>query len=273
MATDEERDIIGSLVAANRQRKHFLLVARNERQRRDIAKEIWSTERFYNEQLLTIIEHFLKPLRQLAKDTQDCGVNDADIHSIFSHIEAIYNLSSILFDKINPRLVAWGPSQSIADIFVDMGPFLKCYKQFSENYTSAIARLCVIRASDMPVTAWLRERERDPKCRSLDLSSLLIAPIQRVPRYILLLEALLKATPSTHADHRRCETAVLLLRSIVQNVNDGIHEDHNRKKLIQLQSTFDMHIKYFGPLSVTNLVEPHRKLAEQSVYDSVRRGR
>ena len=42
----------------------------------------------------------------------------------------------------------------------------------------------------------------DPRCRGQNLESFLIMPIQRVPRYLLLLTELRKRTP---ADHRGLE--------------------------------------------------------------------
>ena len=35
----------------------------------------------------------------------------------------------------------------------------------------------------------------------MTLSSFLISPIQRVPRYCMLLEGLVKSTPAAHPDH------------------------------------------------------------------------
>ncbi|EFA82128.1 pleckstrin domain-containing protein [Heterostelium album PN500] len=256
--------LLGALSIAYLQRKKHIISLKCESTRKEISKEIWNTERYYNAQLATVIELFLRPMVQLEKDNdQNYGITETDIHSIFSHIESIYNLSSLLFDRLDPVVKNWSPSSSIGNIFLDVGPFFKCYKQFSENYTHSIETLNRIRQSTQPIANWLKNKEKDPRCHSLDLSSLLIAPIQRTPRYILLLEALFKATPVDHPDKKRCEAAANLLKSIVQVVNDGIQEDINRKKLIQLQSLIDQHNKYFGPLSVSNLVEPHRKLIRE----------
>ncbi len=53
------------------------------------------------------------------------------------------------------------------------------------------------------------------------LDSLLICPIQRLPRYRLLLEALLSFTPEEHCDRPALLSAVELVRAGVEAVNQG----------------------------------------------------
>ncbi|GAM29179.1 hypothetical protein SAMD00019534_123550 [Acytostelium subglobosum LB1] len=206
----------------------------------------------------------------LARQKQEDGSNDnvsglteTLVHSIFSHIESIHHLCTLLFDQLSARVLEWQPSSSIADIFLDMGPFFKSYKQFSENYTTATETLKQVKQNSPALAVWLRTREKEARCRSLDLGSLLIAPIQRVPRYILLLNAMAKVTESSHPDYRRCQAAATLLKSIVQVINDGIQEDVNRKRLMQLQSLIETYNRYLPQLPIENLVEPHRKLIKE----------
>ncbi|EGG18402.1 pleckstrin domain-containing protein [Cavenderia fasciculata] len=358
---DSDYALLGSMVKSYLQRRSFQNIRKsNELQRKEVFKEIYTTERFYKDQLLSIIEIFLKPMMLLTKEGSskdkeaskekdyssssasslsslslsnsnnnensigssggngsnsnsgfinnnynnnnnngannsslnplhlkdkdnsigggnnnnnngsgssnnnniNWGITENQIHAIFSHIESIYNLSSMLFDRIETRYKE--SSENIGDIFIDMAPFFKVYKSFSENYPTSIETLKNLKQSNTHVSNWLKQREKDPRCRSLDLASLLIAPIQRMPRYILLLEALYKVTPPHHPDWKRCSTASNILKSVVQVVNDGIHEDINRRKLIQLQSVFDLHSKLgFGALSNQNIVEPHRKLIKE----------
>ncbi|KYR01923.1 pleckstrin (PH) domain-containing protein [Tieghemostelium lacteum] len=261
----EFEDLLLSLTLAFIQRKKYSKLLKSESLRKDIIKEIWSTEKYYKEQLCTVIDLFFKPMLQMIKDSSDnsWGYKEVDVHSIFSHIENICSLSKLLFERLDPRIQSWEASSSIADIFVDLSPFFRCYKQFSENYSNSIQTLSRIKLQSPQFASWLRVREKDPRCKLLDLPSLLIAPIQKVPRYILLLDALAKATHPDHADQKRCIQASNLLKNVVQVVNDGINEDQNRKKLIALQSVFDNHIKFLGPLSYPTLVEPHRKLIKE----------
>lgn len=53
------------------------------------------------------------------------------------------------------------------------------------------------------------------------LDTLLICPIQRLPRYRLLLESLLSLTPDDHVDRSALERALEAVKSGVEAVNAG----------------------------------------------------
>ena len=55
---------------------------------------------------------------------------------------------------------------------------------------------------------------------SWELQSLLIKPVQRVLKYPLLLEKLLKATPPSHPDQRRLLQALEAAQQVAQDINE-----------------------------------------------------
>ena len=61
-------------------------------------------------------------------------------------------------------------------------------------------------------------QQAQPECHRLDLRSLLIMPVQRIPRYNLLLGELLKETPNTHPDHADLTTAVAAMKQVAEHV-------------------------------------------------------
>lgn len=73
------------------------------------------------------------------------------------------------------------------------------------------------------------------------LENLLIAPVQRIPRYKLLLEALLKHTPSrpdTDAERNVLLRAVAAVGKITSQINDESKATDARKNVIKLQQRF-----------------------------------
>jgi hypothetical protein len=52
--------------------------------------------------------------------------------------------------------------------------------------------------------------------------SYLIMPVQRLPRYVLLLEQLVEATPVGHADHAPLTAALRQMRDIVQAADAAV---------------------------------------------------
>ena len=54
----------------------------------------------------------------------------------------------------------------------------------------------------------------------LDFLSLFITVVQRIPRYILLLNDLIKNTPAADKEHKRLSRAIELISSIAQDINE-----------------------------------------------------
>ena len=94
--------------------------------------------------------------------------------------------------------------------------------------------------------------------------SFLILPVQRVPRYALLLEAVIKYTPANHPDYHNLVEAKTKIREILITVNKNVEEEEERLKIMEIQSRFVT--SQLGLASkAKNIVEPHRRY----IYDSV----
>ena len=70
---------------------------------------------------------------------------------------------------------------------------------------------------------------------SHNVASLLIQPVQRIPRYKLLLEELHKATPPAHADAAAIGTALEAVSGIAASVNEAVRRREAVEKVVELQ--------------------------------------
>ncbi|KAJ7275319.1 hypothetical protein B0H12DRAFT_1005803 [Mycena haematopus] len=101
---------------------------------------------------------------------------------------------------------------------------------------------------------YLKRCRISPRHSQLNLEGYLLLPVQRIPRYRLLLEELLRATPPTYEymddplDRSLAEISLL-----ANNMNEGKRESESRRKLVQWQSR--IRGKFPSPL-----VQPHRRL-------------
>jgi len=74
-----------------------------------------------------------------------------------------------------------------------------------------------------------------PECKGLTLQSLLIMPVQRIPRHILLLTDLAKHTPTDHPDFAALSRAVERTRQVAAVINDAKgRAESNTKVLIKI---------------------------------------
>jgi hypothetical protein len=76
----------------------------------------------------------------------------------------------------------------------------------------------------------------------LTLNDLLIQPVQRIPRYVLLLKDMLKHTPQDHPDHHHLLAAVSELTTLAEKMDQGEWEAAEAEKLKELESTFEGHV-------------------------------
>jgi hypothetical protein len=144
----------------------------------------------------------------------------------------------------------------LGDVFVRLSDFFKIYIEYANNYDAAHDELDRLLAES---EAFLRFSEamelRDGL--QLGLEDLLIMPVQRLPRYILLLETLLKYTPDDHADRAALQAAIAKISDVAQQINDTNREVEQRRRV------FDVQQQLVVPPAHAGLVAPHRLLMRE----------
>jgi len=63
----------------------------------------------------------------------------------------------------------------------------------------------------------------------------LIAPIQRIPRYNLLLKDLIKSTSDSHPDYQNLKAALALMQEVAGHVNNSMKTSDNFKTLLSIE--------------------------------------
>ncbi|OJT06934.1 Myosin-M heavy chain [Trametes pubescens] len=102
------------------------------------------------------------------------------------------------------------------------------------------------------IKQYLKRCRMNPRHSQLNLEGYLLLPVQRVPRYRLLLEELTRASPPLyeHMDDP-IDRALNEIASVATNMNEGKRDAETRRKLVQWQSR--IRGKFPSPL-----VQPHR---------------
>ncbi|KAG9073305.1 hypothetical protein KI688_001097 [Linnemannia hyalina] len=124
----------------------------------------------------------------------------------------------------------------VGDIFVEIAPFLKMYSNYVKTYTSALTHINDCMNRNDRFTEFLKSTARRPECKSLDFQSYLMLPVQRIPRYRMLLEGLLRHTPEEHPDHRKLQTAFESMEQTANFVNETIRQHEMFGEMIGLRS-------------------------------------
>jgi len=207
------------------------------KEKRDrIADEILRSEQTYVRSLNLLYTHFKKPLQEMMTINQ-LAITDVQFQTLFANLEDLINVNTELLKLLLERLANWSDKQKLGDVLLTLVPFLLLYTQYSLNYGRAADVLRELN-KDKKIKQYLAEKSTETICNGLDFSSYLIMPIQRIPRYRLLLEEFIQNTPKDHEDYKKQGDALDKLKGIAHDVDKAIIEQENRERMLKICKKF-----------------------------------
>eukprot|EP01087_Luapelamoeba_hula_P017953 TRINITY_DN5717_c0_g1_i1.p1 TRINITY_DN5717_c0_g1~~TRINITY_DN5717_c0_g1_i1.p1 ORF type:complete len:479 (-),score=94.29 TRINITY_DN5717_c0_g1_i1:118-1554(-) len=231
-----------------RQRKQYTELKRILDKRKAVAIELLQSEQAYVDDLRTIVEVYLNPLRKPMST-----ITPANVKSIFSELEVILNYNALLLKEVETKIQAWCSSQCLGPIFIRLTDFLKVYTQYVNNFPKALTTLnaCKQKAT---FKAFLTECRTNKRVADKDLISQLQMPIQRIPHYVSHLTDLLNYTPEEHQDYANLKIAVAKVKEVTEYVGKKKEVAENIQKVLKVQD------KLVGKnAEVQNLAQPSRR--------------
>ena len=219
-------------------------------QRKNIVLELISTERTYVAKLAGLLGGIDSKLGPRCTDT--------DRRLLFDGLRPILELNAQFLDQLTARISStdsWADETCIADIFLRFSDFFKIYVPYTNNLDKVQARHIELRRTK----SGARFLEQAKLVAGEDLLSLLILPVQRIPRYRLILEELRKSTPRTHPDDADLSRALEKIKDIASHLNENKRIDDHANQLLQRQ-------KELQRLTPTlELLSPARRLLHEEV--------
>ena len=97
-------------------------------------------------------------------------------------------------------------NQRIGDIIVKFSPFFKMYTEYVKNFDNAIHTINTTYAKNTKFAAIMDDIHAMPECGNLSLQHHMLTPIQRIPRYEILLKEYLKKLPEDSPDRADSES-------------------------------------------------------------------
>jgi hypothetical protein len=187
-------------------------------------------------------QHFLNPLVQAITEGKPL-VSPAQMSSIFSNFVDMLGFHQAFYATLNnhlgPSIKSTRPpsaynnpspskthsdslppsvesSPPIASLLVQHIPFLSMYTPFVTAYPTIMASLHNLTSQHSTsyspqFTAWLKERESDPRCGMLGLRDWLLTLVQRCPRYLLLVRDLVACTDAHDPELSELEEVAKML--------------------------------------------------------------
>ncbi|CAG8555372.1 11309_t:CDS:10, partial [Ambispora gerdemannii] len=206
---------------------------KEERKRQEGIYELITTEQSYLRDLQMIVAVFYGPLQNL--------LDAHELTTIFSNIEDILLCNTAILSDLEQRQRDEGFFvDTLGDILIKHVDNLRCYITYCGNQLNASKFLQKKRAEDHRLEEFLKKSLQDPQCRSLDLSSYLLNPLQRITRYPLLFRQILHYTEKDHPDHEKIMQSLKKAEDILEKTNEAAREQENQVKLAEISRLVDL---------------------------------
>ncbi|KAE9109641.1 hypothetical protein PF010_g11457 [Phytophthora fragariae] len=248
--------------------------AKQVRLRARVIEEICETEKSYVSDIRTLLDHYIVAL----EDNAHPIMQDAQIAVFFNNLRHLVMLNSKLLTDLleivqrraaaaaaaaaqkkqaqtpagkrksvkSPVAVAVQcEAEGVGAVFCRYAPLFKLYGGYAKDYEEVAALLQNFgRDTRLGFTKFL-ESCRGRSGTSKPFESLLIMPIQRIPRYKLLLERLSELTPPDHPDAAFLIEAVNRVRAAASLINETVRRQENLETVLQAQQKFAGQLSLF----------------------------
>ncbi|XP_053171694.1 rho guanine nucleotide exchange factor 3 [Scomber japonicus] len=145
-------------------------------------------------------------------------MTEQELNQIFGTLDSLIPLHEDLLSRLRDARKPDGSTEHVGHILTDWLPCLSSYTPYCSNQVKAKALLDQ-KKQDRRVQDFLQRCLQSPFSRKLDLWNFLDIPRSRVVKYPLLLREILKHTPNDHPDRQHLDEAMLMVQSVVADIN------------------------------------------------------
>ncbi|KAJ5070874.1 faciogenital dysplasia protein [Anaeramoeba ignava] len=209
---------------------------KNLQKREQAVLELIDTEFAYVKNLEIIINIFLKPIRQKGLLTKP------EITMIFSNIETIHSINQSFCNEFDQEIKTNQNyntnSYLVGKIFKSYASQFRMYlfycryhNEANQTFKSALEKKEFAEFHDLAT--------KKKECQKKTLQDFLIEPIQRLMKYPLLFQEIIKYTPQDHPDYQDLIDANKSILSIIDFINDEKRLLENDEKIISIKNSID----------------------------------
>ncbi|KYQ92572.1 pleckstrin (PH) domain-containing protein [Tieghemostelium lacteum] len=234
--------------------------ASKAQKRTHIVQEIMQVEVNYVKNLNLIVRKFLHPLSSAAASKRPIITQDK-INAIFSTVDNINNHNSILCDGLTSRIKRWLADNKshpllIGDIFAKINTFMNDYSKYINNYNNSMKTYNEARKTNVPFAQFIKKVENDPELNDKELENLLITPVQQFPRYIMLIQDLIRNTNEDHPDFKQLNESLEKIKHSTSYINEKKREAEDAFAMLSINQSLHGKVP-------NHFLAPHRKFIKE----------
>ncbi|XP_061083313.1 proto-oncogene vav-like isoform X2 [Conger conger] len=192
-------------------------------------QEIRSTEEKYTETLESILKHFMKPLQRF--------LQPQDIENIFINVKELASTHRSLLEEIRTSILNCG-AENLYQVFISYKERLLPYGRYCSQIEAATKHLDKMASTKEDVRMKLEECSKRANSGRFSLRDLLMVPMQRVLKYHLLLQELVKHTTNP-AEKDNLRTALDAMRDLAQCVNEVKRDNEILRQITTFQLSIE----------------------------------
>ncbi|KAM6949530.1 rho guanine nucleotide exchange factor 11 [Aplochiton taeniatus] len=204
--------------------------------RQAVIYELFTTEASHLRTLRVLDQVFFQKVRAvLSSDELAC---------IFPNLPQVYELHVSLCEAMRKRRES-PIVQDIGDVMLARfegaagEEFQEQASHLCSQQSQALELIKNKQRKDPRFAHIIQECEASPHCRRLQLKDLLVSEMQRLTKYPLLLDNIIKHTDAGSSDLPPLRRAQACCRGILQAVNEVVRETEHRQRLSQYQRRLD----------------------------------
>ncbi|XP_054472572.1 rho guanine nucleotide exchange factor 3 isoform X2 [Anoplopoma fimbria] len=145
-------------------------------------------------------------------------MTEQELNQIFGTLDSLIPLHEDLLSRLRNARKPDGSTEHVGNILTDWLPCLSSYTSYCSNQVKAKALLDQ-KKQDRRVQDFLQRCLQSPFSRKLDLWNFLDIPRSRLVKYPLLLREIVKHTANDHPDRQHLDEAMLMVQSVVADIN------------------------------------------------------
>ncbi|XP_077176640.1 uncharacterized protein LOC143829493 [Paroedura picta] len=198
-------------------------------ERKESVLEFVNTEASYGEDLRIIKEEFYLPMQAAGLLTQD------QLLVVFSNIQELIDLNENFLEYLQEEIdQAFEQGDDdlmtvcIGEIFLEFVNMLPAFQTYCLQQSSSVNMLNALEKEKELLRIFLNVSQNDNTAlRRMNLRSFLMAPLQRVTKYPLLLSRIIKSTTEYHPDHSSLREAKSRIESHLEHINMKTKQEGN----------------------------------------------
>ncbi|TRZ02143.1 hypothetical protein DNTS_014238 [Danionella cerebrum] len=227
--------------------------------RRHVMMTLLDTEQSYVESLRTLIQGYMKPLKQPENSPL---VDPSLVDEIFYQIPEILEHHEIFLEQLVESINQWHDQQTIGHVLIQSfskETLASIYSAYIDNFMNAKDAVRVAKEAKPAFLKFLEQSMRENKEKQA-LADLMIKPVQRIPRYELLVKDLLKHTTEDHPDRECLLEAQRSLKSLAERINTGRRSAEELERDTRILQEIEAHIE-----GLEHILNPQRKFLRQEM--------